>query len=393
MAEVAPSAGGGGGNRNFLLIIGGLAALLIIGLLALGAIFLLPGLLGGSTQIAGLTPTPTRISIPPTNTRTPPPSPTLVVVDQNTPVPDATLEPGSRVVKVTVGDGNAVTLSIVESGSEVLSQKGSWQFDPSNRNLVLNFTELNGQPFPDKIVLQLDGSNLVPVFYNKALHGNLQNITLERAGGALEAPVNQLVPRSGGTSGEARPAAQATATAMPVSGSYSGVEPPTEPGIRVMTLFLGPESVAVMSTGEKDKMTVLQIGTWAADGNNVTVTLKQKDGAPFEETLKLTYEGGKLTGTTTDPEFHGAAMQFTFDQTAPSADAAAPAGTYQMTLNLNATPIPITATPIAITATPQPGAKQDNLPETGLGEDLLMLFGGGILLLGLIVVVRRMRTV
>ena len=62
--------------------------------------------------------------------------------------------------------------------------------------------------------------------------------------------------------------------------------------------------------------------------------------------------------------------------------------------SLNATPIPITATPIAITATPEAGATTSNgqLPKSGLGEDLLMLFGGGLLLLGIIVVVRRMRT-
>src|SRR5215210_3615105 len=85
MAEVAPSGGGGGGNRNFLLIIGGLGALLVIALLALGAIFVLPGLLGGGGQVSALsTPSPTRIVIPNTPTRAPQASPTLVVVAQNT---------------------------------------------------------------------------------------------------------------------------------------------------------------------------------------------------------------------------------------------------------------------------------------------------------------------
>ncbi len=88
MAEVAPSAGGGGANRSFLAIIGGLAALLFIGLLALGAIFVLPGVFGSSSlQIAGVTATPTRIVIPATPSRTPQPTATLVVVALDTVAP------------------------------------------------------------------------------------------------------------------------------------------------------------------------------------------------------------------------------------------------------------------------------------------------------------------
>jgi hypothetical protein len=83
MAEVAPS-GGGGGNRNFLLLIGGLGALLVIAMLALGAIFVLPALLGPSQISAVATPSPTRIVIQNTPTRAPQASPTLVVVAQNT---------------------------------------------------------------------------------------------------------------------------------------------------------------------------------------------------------------------------------------------------------------------------------------------------------------------
>lgn len=83
MAEVAPS-GGGGGNRNFLLIIGGLGALLVIAMLALGAIFVLPGLLGQPQNLAVALPSPTRIVIPNTPTRTPQAVPTLVVVAQIT---------------------------------------------------------------------------------------------------------------------------------------------------------------------------------------------------------------------------------------------------------------------------------------------------------------------
>ncbi len=63
MAEVAPAAGGGA-NRRFLFIVGGLAGLLVLGLLALAAVFVLPGLTGGNRgPAAALTLTPTRVAV------------------------------------------------------------------------------------------------------------------------------------------------------------------------------------------------------------------------------------------------------------------------------------------------------------------------------------------
>lgn len=412
MAEVAPSAGGGGGNRNFLLILGGLGALLVIGLLALGAILFLPGLFGGNGQIAGITATPTRISIPATPTRTPQPSPTLVVAAVSTRAPDATLEPGAKLVRVTVGDGNAVTLTILQDAKEIVVEKGTWRFDEANRQLVLTFTELNGSPFNDEVVFRVeetaDAVELIPVFYNKALHGDMETIEIERTDGSTETPLN-LNPPTQGNPGNARPALQATATPEPVTGDYSGIDPPTEAGVRVMTLFLGPNNVAVMSTEEFGQTAIIQLGSWAGIGESVTVTLNIKDGLPSEEILSLTREGTNLVGTTTDPSLHGAQLSFALDTAAPSLDAPAPAGTYLMRLPLNLTPVLITATPVAITATPeiivagsdkggsgaQPTAaaqqQEEQLPESGLGEELLLLFAGGMLLLGVIIVVRRMR--
>lgn len=91
MAEVAPSAGGGGSNRGFLVLIGLLAVVLFVGLLALGAIFVLPGLggfFGGAVpQIAAVTTTPTRIVIPNTATRSALPTLTLVIVAEITETP------------------------------------------------------------------------------------------------------------------------------------------------------------------------------------------------------------------------------------------------------------------------------------------------------------------
>lgn len=102
MAEVAPSGGGGSGNRNFLLIIGGLGALLVIAMLALGAIFVLPGLLGQPQNLTVALPSPTRIVIPNTPTRTPQPAPTLVVVAQNTVAATVTETPAPLVTATAI---------------------------------------------------------------------------------------------------------------------------------------------------------------------------------------------------------------------------------------------------------------------------------------------------
>jgi hypothetical protein len=331
-----------------------------------------------------------------------------VVVAQNTRAPDATLEPGAKLVHVAIGENNSVTVTIEQDGKVIVTQEGTWKFDSTSRQLVLTFNSLNGQPFEDEIVFQVEGRELVPVIYNKAIHGDLKNIPIERSGGDVETPFN-LLPPANGDAAQARPALQATATPAPVTGDYTGIDPPDQPGFRVMTLVLSPNNVAVMSTDEFGQTTILQIGTWAATGESVVVTLSIKDGLPSEEILSLQQEGNTLVGTTTDPSLHGAQLTFTLDENAPSLDAAAPAGTYSMTLPLNLTPVLITATPVAITATPeaivagsdkggsgaaQPTAvaqQQEELPESGLGEQLLLLFGGGILLLAVIVVVRRMR--
>ncbi len=102
MAEVAP-AGGGGVNRTFLLIVGGLAGLLVIGLLAIGALIFLPAVLGPKPPVAATTLTPTRVaiatSVPPV---TPSPTqslatPTLVIAaNEVTPSATATTSGGSN---------------------------------------------------------------------------------------------------------------------------------------------------------------------------------------------------------------------------------------------------------------------------------------------------------
>ncbi|MGE5138205.1 MAG: hypothetical protein ACM3JD_01975 [Rudaea sp.] len=60
MAEIVPA---NGGNRTFLIIVGGLAALLVIALIALAAVFGLPPLLGKRGQVSSAgTVTPTRVA-------------------------------------------------------------------------------------------------------------------------------------------------------------------------------------------------------------------------------------------------------------------------------------------------------------------------------------------
>lgn len=385
MAEVAPSAGGGGGNRTFLLIIGGLAALLFIGLLALGAIFFLPGLLGGQKAALGPSPTPTRISIPPTPTRTPPATATLVVVNTG-PLP--TLAPGERRVQLRVDDDKNATLTTSEGGKLPIVQTGSWEYDSTSGELTLAFADINGKPFKDRIVVRLQEGAILAVTYNKALHGELGAISLIRDG----QPTNFLAP-SARTDGMAMPAAQATGTPIPVQGAYSGTLPGPADNARLTILVLDESGSAVLSTAESGKDSMLQLGTWAADGSQVTVNLTDRDGSEYLEKLVFELTNGALVGKEYNQELHGAGLELKRDPASAASTTAPAAGTYSQLVSLNAaaTPIPITATPIAITATPAAGG--ESLPDTGLGEDMLMLLGGGMLLLGVIVVVRRMRTI
>lgn len=389
MAEVAPSAGGGGGGKRFLLIIGGLAAILFVGLLALGAILFLPTLFGNGEQVAAVsTATPTRIVIPPTATRTPIATATLVVSNVPTPV----LTTGERQVLLEVDNDRNVRLTTYEGGKAPMVQTGTWSEDTAQRQLILTFTVLNGKPFKDEIILKIENGQLVPVSYNRALHGDISGIQLKRTG---EGPSSFVVPLSGRSAGQSMPAVQATATPNPLTGDYGGAIPAPGPGENLVTLTLSEDGGAVLSTTETGKASSIQLGTWKADGSVVTVNLTDKDGTPLTDTLVFELKGNQLISTQLDENLHGAALVLTRDPNSPVSPNAPAAGTYTQDLNApgTATPIPITATPIAITATPVPGTDQGNLPDTGLGEDLLLLFGGAVLLLGIIVVVRRMRSV
>lgn len=391
MAEVAPPAGSGtGGNRNFLLIIGGLAALLFLGLLAFGAIVFLPTLFGGNTSIAAITSTPTRISIPPTPSRTPLPAATRVVGEVAEPT--VALGVGERRVLVQVAENNLVTLTTLEGSKAPLVQKGNWSYEPGTRRLVLSFTEINGQPFKDQVVLEVKGSQLVPVAFNKALHGDLNQIELERRSSL---PVNQRLPRSGGNGGLAFPAAQASATPQPLPGEYTGTLPTALPGQRIIALFVGTDGSAVLGTVEAGKNSIIQLGSWTARDKTVTVVLPLREGVPLEvpDTLVLILNNDELVGSKYDKDLHGPSLDLKRDPSSPVLASAPIAGTYIMVIDLNvtATPIAITATPVFITATPA-AVTTNQLPKSGLGEDMLVLFGGGVLLLGVIAVVRRMRS-
>lgn len=389
MAEVAPSAGGGGGGRNFLLIIGGLAAVLFIGLLALGGILFLPGLLGGGEQVAAVsTATPTRIVIPPTATRTPIATATLVV--SNVPTPE--LATGERSVLVEVDDNNNVTLTTFEGGKAPIVQTGTWAADTAQQQLTLTFTTLNGKPFKDVIVLKIENGQLVPISYNRALHGNISGVQFKRTG---DSSSSFLVPVFARGAGSSMPAAQATATPNPVTGDYGGTISAPSAGQHLLTLTLNADGSAVLSTTEAGKSSTLQLGTWQANGNTVTVSLTDKDGVPLQDTLVFELKGDELVSTSLDPTLHGESLVLKRDPSSPKSADSPASGTYLADLAAagTATPIPITATPIPITATPQPGTGDEgNLPDTGLGEDLLLLFGGALLLVGIIFVVRRMRS-
>lgn len=119
MAEIAPA--GGGPNRLFIVIALGLVGLLLLGLIAIGGVFLIPRLLGTSAQptLRVSVTTPTRVSIAqattePTSTDTPAPTATSVL---NTPVivPQSPVA-ATATVTSTVGTGTPTSGELPQSG-------------------------------------------------------------------------------------------------------------------------------------------------------------------------------------------------------------------------------------------------------------------------------------
>ncbi len=132
MAEIAP-VGSGGANRTFLLVVGGLAGLLVVGLLAVGAVFLLPTFLAPRAPVAAVTLVPTRVAIAPTATTVKPTAaPTAVmatspalaaVVATNTAAPKPTelaLTTGSG----TQSTGSSQSTNAKQSSTGSLPQGG-----------------------------------------------------------------------------------------------------------------------------------------------------------------------------------------------------------------------------------------------------------------------------
>ncbi len=147
MAEVAPAGGGGGVNRTFLLIVGGLAALLVIGLLAVGALFVLPSLLPKSPSLAATSMTPTRIAIAPTATATKVPvavTPTLVLGSQaaatNTPLAaptQAAADSGTNGTAVAPSAADPASKGGQAEATPAASANGSLPQGGLGENLVL----------------------------------------------------------------------------------------------------------------------------------------------------------------------------------------------------------------------------------------------------------------
>ena len=121
MAEIAPA--GGGPNRLFIVIAIGLVGLLLLGLIAIGGVFLIPRFLGANTQptLRVSVTTPTRVNIAqvtsaPTDTETPPATSTSVI---NTPVivPETAVATSAITATATItGTGTPTGGQLPQSG-------------------------------------------------------------------------------------------------------------------------------------------------------------------------------------------------------------------------------------------------------------------------------------
>lgn len=173
MAEVAPRGGGGGANRSFLVIIAGLAALLFVGLLGLGALFIVPSLLGGKQAPLGAAITPTRVAIIATATHSPPTATATLVnpTSTDTPVPAPVLptpKTGERMTVLVLSPDSSTTLTTQQGGKSPSIQKGTWQVNDGKALVAL--TDKDGKPQKDDMTFQLSGDQLTAIAFDKALH-------------------------------------------------------------------------------------------------------------------------------------------------------------------------------------------------------------------------------
>lgn len=112
MSEIAP-AGGGGPNRLFVILALGLAALLVLGLIAIGGVLLIPKIF-----TAGASPTPVRAASTVTRAialATLAPSPTIAATDTAAPTPTL-VNAGASGGSTPAAEGTATPTVIGASG-------------------------------------------------------------------------------------------------------------------------------------------------------------------------------------------------------------------------------------------------------------------------------------
>lgn len=133
---------------------------------------------------------------------------------------------------------------------------------------------------------------------------------------ATPEPANAVPAATEAPQGVATAAAPA-ATDVPVApvapnsklvGSYSGILPAADAAGRVVTLDLAIDGTATMTTqfiGKGDP--IVEVGTWAADGDSAHVSFTQNNGQPQDNRITWTLQGTNLVTTEYDKTLYGTA--------------------------------------------------------------------------------------
>src|SRR5262249_51208559 len=91
-------------------------------------------------------------------------------------------------------------------------------------------------------------------------------------------------------------------------GSYAAILPAADAVGRIVTLDLGIDGSATMTTQFIGKGTPsTESGTWTADDNNAVVAFTQVDGKPEDNRITWTLKGNNLATTAYDKNQYGSA--------------------------------------------------------------------------------------
>lgn len=209
-------------------------------------------------------------------------------------------------ITLDANGGMVKTMSYL--GKSNIVAKGTWK--QSGDAVTLNFTEDNGKPSTDVVVMKAEGDKLTTTQDDNKQFGNV---------------------------GFA--ATKTLANVALFSGVWNSTIKSADSNERLFALTLPPDGTALYYENVTDSNGVSKSGTWTVDGSKVTLKLKKQVDKDIDETLVFELQNNKLVATEYDKTVWTTGLTLDHVQNIGATTAAAPA--------------PVATTP-AVTPTPTP---------------------------------------